>query len=390
MRYTVSASASHRARWEIVWATTQEATVGGVPSPTTRLEQPTATPLAALTTLRLGGPPRRLVRAGSAAEIVAAVRDADAAGEPLLVVGGGSNLVVGDDGFDGTVVHLESRGHTVERPDGEALLCVEAGQDWDELVAATVDAGLGGLECLSGIPGCAGATPVQNVGAYGVEISDLLIDVTLLDRATGDVVTVPAAQLGLGYRTSRLKHADREVVLAARFRLSTHGLSAPIRYAELARVLGVEQDTRAPVGAVREAVLALRRGKGMVLDEADHDTWSAGSFFTNPVVAPDVAEEVARRAAAADQRPVTAWAMPDGRVKLSAAALIERAGVPRGHPGPDAPVRVSTRHTLALTHRGCGTTGALLALARDVRDRVEEAFGVRLVPEPVLVGCALD
>ncbi|HEY2194125.1 MAG TPA: UDP-N-acetylmuramate dehydrogenase [Actinomycetospora sp.] len=361
-----------------------------MPSPTTRLEQPTVTPLAALTTLRLGGPARRLVRAGSAEEIVAAVRDADAAGEPLLVVGGGSNLVVGDDGFDGTVVHLESRGHTVECHDGEALLCVEAGQDWDELVAATVDAGLGGLECLSGIPGCAGATPVQNVGAYGVETSDLLVDATLLDRATGDVVTVPAAQLRLGYRTSRLKHADREMVLAARFRLSTDGLSAPIRYAELARVLGVEQEARAPVGAVRDAVLALRRGKGMVLDEDDHDTWSAGSFFTNPVVAPDVADEVARRAAAADQRPVTAWAMPDGRVKLSAAALIERSGVPRGHPGPDAPVRVSTRHTLALTNRGGGSTTQLLALARDVRDRVEEAFGVHLVPEPVLVGCALD
>ena len=360
-----------------------------------------ATPLAALTTLRLGGAARRLVRAGSAEEIVAAVREADAAGERLLVVGGGSNLVVGDDGFDGTVVHLESRGHTVERQGSEALLCVEAGQDWDELVAATVDEGLGGLECLSGIPGCAGATPVQNVGAYGVEVADLLVDVTLYDRSTGDVVTVPAAELGLDYRTSRLKQGSasgateegggvREVVLAVRFRLSTDGLSAPIRYAELARTLGVEPGTRAPLAPVRQAVLDLRRGKGMVLDEADHDTWSAGSFFTNPLVAPAVADEVARRAAAAGQRPVTAWSTPDGRVKLSAAALIERAGVPRGHPGPDAPVRVSTRHTLALTHRGGGTTAELLALARDVRDRVEAAFGLRLVPEPVLVGCALD
>jgi UDP-N-acetylmuramate dehydrogenase len=363
----------------------------GVSSPTTRLEtSPSATPLAALTTLRLGGPARRLVRAGSAEEIVAAVREADAAGERLLVVGGGSNLVVGDDGFDGTVVHLESRGHTVERHDGEALVCVEAGQDWDELVAATVDAGLGGLECLSGIPGCAGATPVQNVGAYGVEIADLLVDVALYDRATDDVVTVPAAELGLDYRTSRLKHSSAEVVLAVRFRLTTDGLSAPIRYAELARTLGVEPGERAPLAPVRAAVLDLRRGKGMVLDEADHDTWSAGSFFTNPVVAPAVADEVARRAGAADQRPVAAWPTADGRVKLSAAALIERAGVPRGHPGPDAGVRVSTRHTLALTNRGGGTTTELLALARDVRDRVEEAFGVRLVPEPVLVGCALD
>ncbi|HEY2224113.1 UDP-N-acetylmuramate dehydrogenase [Actinomycetospora sp.] len=370
-----------------------------MPTPTT--SSPPATPLAALTTLRLGGPPRRLVRAGSADEIVAAVRAGDAAGEPVLVVGGGSNLVVGDDGFDGTVVHLESRGHAVERHDAEALLRVEAGQDWDELVAATVDEGLGGLECLSGIPGCAGATPVQNVGAYGVEVADLLVDATLFDRRSGDVVTVPAADLGLGYRTSRLKHggasgatgeagADREIVLAARFRMTTDGLSAPVRYAELARTLGVEPGTRAPLAAVRDAVLELRRGKGMVLDEADHDTWSAGSFFTNPIVDGDAAERVAERVAAADQRAVTAWPTADGRVKLSAAALIERAGVTRGYPGPDSPVRVSTRHTLALTHRGDGTTTQLLALARDVRDRVEAAFGVRLAPEPVLVGCTLD
>ncbi|MCD2192716.1 UDP-N-acetylmuramate dehydrogenase [Actinomycetospora endophytica] len=359
-----------------------------MPTPTT--SSPPATPLAALTTLRLGGPAGRLVRAGSADEIVAAVRAGDAAGERVLVVGGGSNLVVGDDGLDGTVVHLESRGHTVERHDGEALVRVEAGQDWDELVAATVDEGLGGLECLSGIPGCAGATPVQNVGAYGVEVADLLVDATLLDRRTGDVGTVPAADLGLGYRTSRLKSTDREIVLAARFRMTTDGLSAPVRYAELARALDVEPGVRAPLAAVREAVLGLRRGKGMVLDEADHDTWSAGSFFTNPVVHGDVAERVAARVAATDQRPVTAWPTVDGRVKLSAAALIERAGVPRGYPGSDSPVRVSTRHTLALTHRGGGTTAQLLALARDVRDRVETAFGVRLVPEPVLVGCALD
>jgi UDP-N-acetylmuramate dehydrogenase len=373
-----------------------------VPRPPTTLD---SAPLASLTTLRLGGPARRLVHAGSADEIVTAVRTADAAGEPLLVLGGGSNLVVGDDGFDGTVVHLASRGFTVEPSEdgsenGEVLVRVEAGQDWDELVAATVDAGLGGLECLSGIPGCAGATPVQNVGAYGVEVSDLLVDVTLLDRTTGAVVTAPKDDLGLDYRTSRLKGSagasgatgggQREIVLGARFRLTTDGLSAPIGYAELARVLGVEAGTRVPAADVRAAVLELRRGKGMVLDEADHDTWSAGSFFTNPVVAPALADGVAVRVAARDLAPVAAWPLDGGRVKLSAAALIERAGVPRGYPGPDAPVRVSTRHTLALTHRGGGTTTELLALARDVRGRVEEAFGVRLVPEPVLVGCSLD
>ncbi|MDL5155273.1 UDP-N-acetylmuramate dehydrogenase [Actinomycetospora termitidis] len=348
----------------------------------------TAVPLADLTTLRLGGPARQLVRATDTDAIVAAVREADAAGERLLVLGGGSNLVVPDDGFDGTVVRLESRGHTVTRDGDTALVDVAAGEDWDELVAATVTEGLGGLECLSGIPGSTGATPVQNVGAYGVEVADLLVDVTLLDRATGEVATVPAGALGLGYRTSRIKGHDREIVLSARFRLTTDGLSAPIRYAELARTLGVEAGTRVPVAEARAAVLGLRRGKGMVLDEADHDTWSAGSFFTNPVVGKDVADDVARRVATLDARPVTAWPTDDGRVKLSAAALIERAGVPRGHPGPDAPVRVSTRHTLALTNRGDGTTAELLALARDVRDRVEAAFGVRLVPEPVLVGRA--
>ncbi|WP_433800566.1 UDP-N-acetylmuramate dehydrogenase [Actinomycetospora sp. CA-084318] len=350
----------------------------------------TVASLAELTTLRLGGPARRLVRPSDRDGIVAAVREADAAGERLLVVGGGSNLVVPDDGFAGTVVAIGSRGHTVAAADGTALVTVEAGEDWDALVAATVDEGLGGLECLSGIPGSTGATPVQNVGAYGVEVADLLVDVELFDRRADAVHTVPAAELGLGYRTSRLKGADDEIVLAVRFRLTTDGLSAPVRYAELARTLDVEPGTRVPVADARAAVLELRRGKGMVLDPADHDTWSAGSFFTNPVVGSETADEVARRVAALDQRPVTAWPTDDGRVKLSAAALIERAGVTRGYPGPDAPVRVSTRHTLALTNRGDGTTTQLLDLARDVRDRVEATFGVRLVPEPVLVGgCAL-
>ncbi len=359
---------------------------------------PSPRDLAAFTTLRLGGPPRRLVRATSADEVVDALRAVEAAGERLLVIGGGSNLVVADAGFDGTVLLLGERGHMVEPAedgdDGSVVVRVAAGEDWDELVAATVAAGLGGLECLSGIPGSTGATPVQNVGAYGVEVADRLVDVELVDRRSAVRSWVPAADLGLGYRTSRLKlppERAREIVLTVRFRLHDDGLSAPIRYGELARVLEVEPGARAPVAAVREAVLALRRGKGMVLDADDHDTWSAGSFFTNPVVETAGADAVARRCADAGLAPITAWPTADpGRVKLSAAALIERAGVPRGHPGPDSPVRVSTRHTLALTHRGGGSTAELLALARDVRDRVRERFGVVLVPEPVLVGCALD
>lgn len=350
--------------------------------------------LGAHTTLRLGGPARRLVRATSAAEVVDGARAADRDGEPLLLLGGGSNLVVADDGFPGTALLLDHRGHEVVARDGDtAVLHAEAGHDWDALVEATVADGLGGLECLSGIPGRVGATPVQNVGAYGVEVADLLVDVDLWARRTDTHARVPAAGLDLTYRTSRLKGArnvDGEIVLAARFRMTTDGLSAPVRYAELARTLGVTPGARVPVADARAAVLELRRGKGMVTDAADADSWSAGSFFTNPVVPVAAADRVAQRCAAAGWTPVTAWPTTDpGRVKLSAAALIERAGVPRGYPGDGSPVRVSTKHTLALTHRGGGTTADLLVLARDVRDRVNEIFGIVLLPEPVLVGCAL-
>jgi UDP-N-acetylmuramate dehydrogenase len=349
--------------------------------------------LAPHTTLGLGGPARRLVHATTADEVVAAARAADGAGEPLLLVGGGSNLVVGDAGFPGTALLVDHRGHHEVRRDADSVvLHVEAGTDWDALVADTVADGLGGLECLSGIPGRTGATPVQNVGAYGVEVADVLVDVDLYARRTGRRGAVRAADIDLGYRTSRLKgdrNVDGEIVLAVRFRLSTDGLSAPVRYAELARALGVEPGTRVPVAAAREAVLALRRGKGMVIDPDDADSRSAGSFFTNPVVDPETAERVAARTEARGQVPITAWPQPDGRVKLSAAALIERAGVSRGYPGEGTPARVSTKHTLALTHRGGGTTDDLLALARDVRDRVEDAFGLVLVPEPVLVSCSL-
>ncbi|MHC1561976.1 UDP-N-acetylmuramate dehydrogenase [Actinomycetospora sp. C-140] len=349
--------------------------------------------LAPHTTLGLGGPARRLVRASTADAVVECARTADEAGEPLLLVGGGSNLVVGDAGFPGTALVIDNRGHREVARDAESVVVhVEAGHDWDALVAETVADGLGGLECLSGIPGRTGATPVQNVGAYGVEVADVLVDVDLYARRTGRRATVPAADLDLGYRTSRLKgdrNVDGEVVLGVRFRLSTDGLSAPVRYAELARALDVAPGTRVPVAAAREAVLALRRGKGMVLDPQDADSRSAGSFFTNPVVDPDTAAEIAARAETMGVPPITAWPQPDGRVKLSAAALIERSGIPRGHPGEHAPARVSTKHTLALTHRGGGTTDDLLALARDVRDHVEAAFGLRLEPEPVLVSCAL-
>lgn len=340
------------------------------------------------TTLRLGGPAARLVTAHDAGEIVDAVRHADASDAPMLLLGGGSNLVIGDGGFDGTVVRVASSGYAL---DADGVLSVEAGEDWDDVVSRTVADGYGGLECLSGIPGLVGATPVQNVGAYGVEISDLLAGVDLLDRASGTVVAVGPDQLGLGYRRSSLKNTDAAVVLRVRLRLRTDGLSMPVRYAELARTLGVDLGSRLPPARVREAVLALRRAKGMVLDAADHDTWSAGSFFTNPVLPdaelPAVLARIAARAG--NGRPVPRYPAGPGSTKLSAAWLIERAGFQRGHQGPGGRVALSSKHTLALTNRGSASTSDLLALAREVAGGVRAAFGVELHPEPVLVNCAL-
>ncbi|CAM2880764.1 UDP-N-acetylmuramate dehydrogenase [Saccharomonospora xinjiangensis] len=336
------------------------------------------------TTLRLGGPARRFAVAETTDELVAIVRKLDEAGEPVLLVGGGSNLVVGDEGFDGTVVRIATGGWS------DDFTTVAAGQDWDAYVGATVEAGLGGLECLSGIPGCAGATPIQNVGAYGCEISQVLESIELYDRAAREVRTVTAAELGFAYRTSVLKGTDSGVVLSVRFRLAGDGLSAPVRYAELARRLGAYVGARVPASEAREAVLALRRGKGMVLDAGDHDTWSAGSFFTNPIVAePDVPNVLARITDVVGADAAVPTYPADGGMKLSAAWLIERAGFAKGHPGPGGRVSLSTKHTLALTNRGGATTADLLALARQVRDGVFERFGVELRPEPLLVNCAL-
>ena len=350
--------------------------MGAVPSPVLTRS------LAPHTTLRIGGPADRLAVARTAAEVVDTVRAADAAGEPLLLLGGGSNVVIADEGVPGTALLVRSAGHTVEPlPDGAVLVTVEAGEDWDALVAATVDMGLGGLECLSGIPGSTGATPVQNVGAYGVEVADVLVDVDLYDRRSGEVrAHVPAADLGLGYRASVLKHRDDAVVLRVRFRLRPDGTSAPIRYPELARALGVAPGATVAAPAARMAVLDLRRGKGMVLDAADHDTWSVGSFFTNPVLpAADVP----------DEPDLPRWLAGADRVKLPAGWLIEHSGFRRGRPGPGGRVALSGKHVLALSNRGDGTACDLLALAREVRDGVRARFGVDLIPEPVLVGCAV-
>lgn len=333
--------------------------------------------LSELTSLRLGGPAREVVTATTREELLDAVRTADRAGTPLLLVGGGSNLVVGDDGWPGTVVLVRAGGVDRQEHGDRVLVTVQAGARWDELVAGTVGERLAGLEAMSGIPGLAGATPVQNVGAYGTEVADLVTRVGVLDRRTGAVEQWTAARCRFGMRTSVFKHTDRYVVLDVCLALTRSPDSRPLHHAELAQRLGVRPGATAPPARVREAVLELRRSKGMVLDPADHDTWSVGSFFLNPLVEP------ARVPAGCPRWDV------DGKVKVSAAWLIENAGFPPGFRGGRATVAVSGKHTLALTHRGGGTTTELLDLARQIRSGVRARFGIRLQPEPRLVGVTL-
>ena len=348
-----------------------------------------APPLSELTTLRLGGPPARLVAIDDEESLLEAVRTADAEGEPLLLLAGGSNVVVADEGFDGTVLRVATRG--VERfamTDGRVRLNVAAGEDWDALVAACVADGLAGIEALSGIPGSVGATPIQNVGAYGQEVADVLVMVRALDRLSGRLHDLDIEECLFDYRSSVFKRdPGRWVVLGVSFALEPSGVSEPIRYAELAAKLGVGIGARAPVGDVRDAVLALRRRKGMVLDAADPDTFSAGSFFTNPILRARDFDTFAKRVAehVGAEHPPPAWLVEERRVKTSAAWLIERAGFRCGYGNPDG-IAISSKHTLALTNRGAGTTAELVALAREIADRVREVFGVDLVPEPVFVG----
>ena len=335
--------------------------------------------LAPLTTIRLGGSARRLVETRTEAEAIAAVRDADAAGEPILVLAGGSNVVIADEGFPGTVVRLLTSG--VNR-DGDGALEVLAGEPWDPFVASAVQEGLAGIECLSGIPGSVGATPIQNVGAYGQEVSDTITRVRVYDRQTQQVEELAPDDCDFTYRSSAFKRRPgRWLVLSVTFALDEQPSSRPIRYAELARKLDVALGDAAPLQDVREAVLDLRRGKGMVIDPGDPDSVSVGSFFTNPILQPDEIDEIARRAGV---KP-PAFPEPDGRVKTSAAWLVEHAGFERGY-GMPGPAAISTKHTLALTNRGGATTTQLLELAHEVADGVERELGVRLVPEPVLVG----
>ncbi|HXO53313.1 MAG TPA: UDP-N-acetylmuramate dehydrogenase [Mycobacterium sp.] len=334
-------------------------------------------PLAPLTTLRIGPVARRLITCTSTEQIVAVLRAVD----DVLVLAGGSNVVVADDLADLTVVLLANTEITVE----DNVVRAEAGAMWDDVVVTSLAHGLGGLECLSGIPGSAGATPVQNVGAYGAEVADTIRRVRLLDRRTGEDRWVAPDALQFGYRTSILKHAQAAIVLEVEFALDADGRSAPLRYGELAAALDAEPWSNTDPALVREAVLALRTRKGMVLDEADHDTWSVGSFFTNPVVTPAEFDMVRSRAGTT-AGPVPNYPAPDG-VKLAAGWLVERAGFGKGYPGENAPARLSTKHALALTNRGGATTADVISLARTVRDGVRTTFGIDLTPEPILIGC---
>jgi UDP-N-acetylmuramate dehydrogenase len=346
--------------------------------------------LADCTTVRLGGPARAFVRASTEECLIEAVRAADDGGEPLLILGGGSNLVVADEGFGGTVVQVATMGVRLDR--GAGLVTVAAGESWDAVVAWTIAEGLAGLECLSGIPGLAGATPIQNVGAYGQEVSQAITEVRAYDRATGKIRIFPNDQCGFGYRTSVFKRdgARRHVVLSVRFRLAVQPLSLPVRYAELAAALGVGVGDQAASAEARSAVIALRRGKGMVLDAADPDTRSVGSFFVNPVL--DAAAlarvEAAARARCGPDTRVPRFDAGDGLVKLPAAWLIEQAGFGKGY-SLGGGARISAKHTLALVNPGSATTAGLITLARQIRDGVRDIFGVSLTPEPVLVGVTL-
>lgn len=361
-----------------------------------------------LTSTRVGGEARELIEVRDPSELADTMVDVWSTGEPWLVFGGGSNLVVADEGFDGTAVHVRTTGiQGLDAAGDDAVtIRVEAGESWDALVARTLDAGLAGLEALSGIPGSVGAAPIQNIGAYGAELSDTLVAIDFLDYLTGERARIPAQEFGLGYRMSAMKRGRQGVVLAAELRLQRHELSAPIGYAQLASALGARLGERRPAREVRDAVLRLRASKGMVLSDADPDSVSTGSFFTNPIVSgafaaqlpadaprwsldPEPADTIVplEHAALLDGLPPARPA--ESTVKLSAAWLIERAGIRRGFSLPGSRAAISSKHTLAIVNTGGATAAQVAELARFVQTRVLSEFGVLLQPEPVLVGLDL-
>ena len=337
-------------------------------------------PLAPRTTLGIGGPAKRLVTVANVGELDEALGDAEKAGERVLVLGGGSNLVVGDGGWDGLVVCLGMRDVTVRRHEDMAVVSAFAGASWDDFVAQMVSEGLVGVECLSGIPGQVGATPMQNVGAYGQEVGDTLVLVRAYDRQTRQVVTFDRQACGFSYRASVFKGSARHVILEVRFRFAIGKDSVPIRYAELSRALGVADGERAPLAAVRSTVIALRRGKGMVVDAADPESRSAGSFFVNPILDDEALAVLKGKEGAAG---VPCFAGPPGTTKVSAAWLIEHAGFAKGYARGN--VGISKKHALALVNRGGATATELMDLAREIQAGVRARFGVELSPEPIVI-----
>jgi UDP-N-acetylmuramate dehydrogenase len=378
------------------------------------LDEPIA--LSELTTLRVGGVPARMTTPTSREQLVEAALRVWADGDDWMLLGGGSNTVASDDGFDGTVIRLVTRGIQVLPADapGRVRVRVEAGEPWDDLVAHAVEEGWSGIEALSGIPGAAGAAPVQNIGAYGQELASTLVAIDFLDFDSGETRHLDAVELQLGYRTSALKQGLRGIVLAIELELhdtsaeaSVLGasLSQPVQYGQLAGALGVQLGDRVPISELRETVMALRASKGMVLDPADPDTASAGSFFTNPVVTenfarslpdavprwplnPEAPDRVIPLEHYAGVGPVPGSDAPRA-VKLSAAWLIEHAGITRGFRLPGSGAAISSKHTLALTNTGGANADEIAELARFVQGRVAAEFGLILQPEPVLIGVTL-
>jgi UDP-N-acetylmuramate dehydrogenase len=348
-------------------------------------------PLAPLTTLGLGGLASRMAVVSDEGELVEAILQADSAGQEVFVLGGGSNVVVADEGFQGLVVRVASRGVTVEGRGSKVGLDVAAGEDWDALVERTVSEGWSGLESLAGIPGLVGGAPIQNVGAYGHEVKETIAGVRAFDRERRLFVDLPKEACAFGYRTSLFRGERRYLVTRVRFELDVSPGSAPVLYAELARALGLPEGRRAPASEVLSAVRALRRSKGMLIDPSDPDSASVGSFFVNPTLTRSELDALEQRIAEGgmlrEGEAVPRFRVPDGRFKIPAAWLVERAGFPKGY--GSGRVGVSTKHTLALVHRGQGTTRELLELAREIRRGVASRFGVELHPEPVFLGCEL-
>lgn len=337
--------------------------------------------LADLTTLAVGGLAQHYVQVEDATALIAAVREADAEGREVLILAGGSNVVVADHGFPGTVVHVKSHGVQVvdDASCGGVMVTVAAGESWDAFVARAVTEGWVGVEALSGIPGSAGATPIQNVGAYGQEVAQTIAQVRTFDREAEQVRTFAVGDCDFGYRTSLFRRNARYIVLDVTFQFVVGTMSAPVAYEELAAALGVALGDRADLGEVRTAVLGLRAGKGMVIDPADPDTRSAGSFFTNPILS--------ARDAALLPSDAPRWSVPDEGVKTSAAWLIQSAGFTKGFALGAA--ALSSKHALALTNRGGASADDILNLAATIRSGVFERFGIVLEPEPVLIGAAL-